>query len=344
MPGDDLRDALKQQNGEQLVHEAVANAKPWKPDGGKQIELTTMRDIAAEQLEVRRRGPLPRIGTGIPKLDKVLEGGFEFATFVLLAALSSHGKTAFALQTCHYIITQLKYAVVFVSIEMSKAQLADRTFSHVSSAPKDRWHELIERLETDTQRHFSDAAEFYVVDKIITLDDVEAAIRQAFEKGAKVAFVDYAGKISTGDRDDQNSAMQKVSARLNALAKEYDAIVICLGQLNKRVANRENLSPQMHDVQYGTNLVNDADYVLFNIWPHKVDKSNPFEDYLVIVAKNRNGQTDVGIKCKFNAPRQKITEAFPEYQPEPQPDRQEELKGWDDWNQQSEGGFYQEGE
>src|SRR5690606_15924082 len=98
----------------------------------------------------------------------------------------------------------------------------DRTFSHFSSAPKQNWHQLTERLEDDSNRHFSGAAEFHLVDRVMTLEDVEAAIRAAFEKGAKIAFVDYAGKIVTGSRDDPNTAMQKVSSTLTSLAKEYN--------------------------------------------------------------------------------------------------------------------------
>lgn len=201
----------------------------------------------------------------------------------------------------------------------------------------------MERLEDDTQRHFDGAEEFYLVGSICTLDDVELAVRTAFEKGAKIAFIDYAQKISTGNRDDMNAAMQKVSSRLSALAGEYQAVVVLLAQLNKRVAKRDDYTPQQDDVYYGTTLVNDADYWLSNIWPHKIDKKNAFEDYLILIGKNRNGDSGLGVKCKFNAPRQRITDAVHDcHEPEQTNERDAELVFWDDWNQQAEGGFYHE--
>lgn len=338
--GDDTRDALKQRDGEQLVRQCIEAARPWNTKPGCEVKLTTMRSVTQARLADHRKGPVPRIATGIPALDRTLEGGFDLGTMIVVAALSSHGKSAFALQTGHFVTTQLKMPALFVSIEMSLPQLADRTFSHISDAPKANWHRLIERLEEDSKRHFEGSEEFYLVGGIVTLEEVEAAIRTAFEKGAKIAFIDYAQKISTGNRDDMNAAMSKVSARMTALASEYNAVVVVLAQLNKRVTSREDFTPQMHDVYYGTSLTNDADYILFNVWPFKIDKKNPFENYLVLVGKNRNGDAGVGIQCKFNAPRQKITQRTPEATPEEAFEGSSQ-QSFGDWSEQQEGGFYE---
>lgn len=148
--GDDTRDALKQADGEKLVRDCIDQAKHWNASEQKQIKLTTFRQVTADRLATHRQGPVPRIATGIPALDKHLGGGFDLGTMAVVSALSSHGKSAWALQTGHFVTTQLKIPALFVSIEMSLPQLADRTFSHISDAPQ---AELAQAGGTFGRRH-----------------------------------------------------------------------------------------------------------------------------------------------------------------------------------------------
>jgi KaiC/GvpD/RAD55 family RecA-like ATPase len=269
----------------------------------------TLEAAVKSRLAEYRRGPIPRVALGIEKLDRLLQGGVPYGSFVVVGALSSHGKTAFALQCCHWITREQKQTVLFVSVEMSPSDLADRTLQFASDAPKENWHQLLERLEQDSKDHFRGAAPCTLVEGLSTLPEIEAEILRAFKDGCRVVIVDYAQLIDAAGREDTNATMRRVSATFKRLAKDHQAIVLCLAQVNKRVESREPMVPRLTDIEYGTKLGHDSDVTLFLIWPHKVDTSKPANEYQIFIEKNRNGQAKCAIQCRFNPPRQTITEA-----------------------------------
>ena len=308
--GDDARDVLKQHDGEQLLQQAIERAVPWMSVGSApDVRRVTMEQAVSERLAEYSRGPIPRVELGIPKLDRLLGGGIPYGSFVVVGALSSHGKTAFALQATHHITREQREQVTFLSVEMGVRELADRTISFASDAPRENWHMLIERLEHDTKNHFADAVPCVAVEGLSTLAEIEHELVGAFSGGTRVAIVDYAQLIDAGSRDETNAIMRRVSATMKRLAKENEAIIVCLAQLNKRVEERVPLVPRLTDIEYGTKLEHDADVVLFLVWPHRIDNSKPPNEYQIFIEKNRNGRSKVAINCEFVPPRQRITEA-----------------------------------
>jgi len=78
--------------------------------------------------------------TGFPKLDKALGGGFHADELIFLGAVSSLGKTNFALQIATNIAENGKDVLIF-SLEMSKNALNARTISrytHIQTVGTDK--------------------------------------------------------------------------------------------------------------------------------------------------------------------------------------------------------------
>lgn len=74
--------------------------------------------------------------TGFPKLDEKLDGGFIGEQLICLGAISSLGKTSFALQIATQIAEQEKDVLIF-SLEMSQNELNAKTisrYSHIQTA------------------------------------------------------------------------------------------------------------------------------------------------------------------------------------------------------------------
>ena len=301
--GDDARDVLKQKDGEQLLRRSIESAAPWRPSENGSARRITLEEATRERLKQYERGPIPKVSLGIPKLDRILDGGIAYGSLALIGALTSHGKTTFALQSAHSITGTQLLPILFVSIEMSADALAERTISYASDAPKENWHMLLEKLEQDTKTHFANAAPCHLVEGISSLEDVERELVKGFKDGCRIAIIDYAQLISAGSRDDTNAIMRRASATLKQVAKEYDAVVLCLAQLNKRVESRSPMVPRISDIDYGTKLGHDADVALLLMWPHRVDSKKPPHEYQIFVDKNRNGRSKVAIECKFNPPR-----------------------------------------
>ena len=95
------------------------------------LELTDQENGIGDLLQnikQAREGTLPIWKTGFTKLDELLDGGFLGGTLVLLGAISSLGKTTFALQIAENLALEGKDVLVF-SLEMSAKELNAKSIS-----------------------------------------------------------------------------------------------------------------------------------------------------------------------------------------------------------------------
>lgn len=95
------------------------------------LELTDQENGIGDLLKnikQAREGTLPIWKTGFAKLDELLDGGFLGGTLVLLGAISSLGKTTFALQIAENLALEGKDVLVF-SLEMSAKELNAKSIS-----------------------------------------------------------------------------------------------------------------------------------------------------------------------------------------------------------------------
>lgn len=97
----------------------------------KYLELTDQKSALDElvaHINTAQQGYLPIWATGFKKLDEKLDGGFLGGNLILLGAISSLGKTTFALQIAENIAASGKDVLIF-SLEMSKNELNAKSIS-----------------------------------------------------------------------------------------------------------------------------------------------------------------------------------------------------------------------
>lgn len=95
------------------------------------LEITSQKTALEELLadiNTAQQGYLPIWSTGFKKLDEKLDGGFLGGNLILLGAISSLGKTTFALQIAENIAASGKDVLIF-SLEMSKNELNAKSIS-----------------------------------------------------------------------------------------------------------------------------------------------------------------------------------------------------------------------
>lgn len=108
--------------------QAVTPPEPPKP------EPTPLEALEQFYNEIQSNRFEP-ITTGIEQLDKALQGGLERRTLVTLAAAPGAGKTAIA----QYILENMAkngHPVIYVNLEMDRAQLLSRSISRISHQMK----------------------------------------------------------------------------------------------------------------------------------------------------------------------------------------------------------------
>ena len=107
------------------------------PDEQLQYDITrylgitdnkTALDALKAEITTRRQGYGEVWATGFSELDAKLDGGFMGEQLIFLGAISSLGKTSFALQIATQIAEQGKDVLIF-SLEMSKNELNAKTIS-----------------------------------------------------------------------------------------------------------------------------------------------------------------------------------------------------------------------
>ena len=95
------------------------------------LKLTSQKTALDELLahiNTAQQGYLPMWATGFSQLDDKLDGGFLGGNLIVVGAISSLGKTTFALQIADQIAAQGKDVLIF-SLEMSKNELNAKSIS-----------------------------------------------------------------------------------------------------------------------------------------------------------------------------------------------------------------------
>jgi hypothetical protein len=194
---------------------------------------------------------------------------------------------------------------------MNSLTVGKRVLQFVVSTPETMWNTNRPKIEADVETHFSSRAECEVIENCRTAERVAEEIRELAAKGVKAIVVDYVQLLSSsGNRFETVTAN---SVTLRKVCTETGVLLIVLAQMSRAIEGRDSFVPKTSDLRESGQLEQDADVLLFLVWPWKLDSEKPKEEYVVFVAKNRNREiVDVVVQCRFDPARQKITGAGPD--------------------------------
>lgn len=247
------------------------------------------------------------VKSGLTKLDEIT-GGFHKSDLIIVAARPSMGKTAFALTIAKNAALRYKVPVAFFSLEMSTMQLALRLIcaearidAHLVRTGKLPNSEIAKLSRT---LYKLSEAPIYIDDSPLqTVLDIRAKVRRMVaERKVGLVMIDYLQLIKSPSNNKEQSREREVSiisSSLKALAKEANIPVIALAQLNRSVEQRSDKIPLLSDLRESGSIEQDADLVIFLHRPEyygiKQTKDGQSTEGIaqVIVAKHRNGPTDV---------------------------------------------------
>jgi replicative DNA helicase len=280
-----------------------------KPERSKPTRKS-LRDAVQQSIEHSATGKKNLIDLGIPALNRAIGGGAEFGEMIMIAARPSHGKSAIALQMIDQM-TSDGIACAFFSEEMNSLTVGKRVLQFVVSTPETMWNTNRPKIEADVETHFSSRAECEVIENCRTAERVAEEIRELAAKGVKAIVVDYVQLLSSsGNRFETVTAN---SVTLRKVCTETGVLLIVLAQMSRAIEGRDSFVPKTSDLRESGQLEQDADVLLFLVWPWKLDSEKPKEEYVVFIAKNRNREiVDVVVQCRFDPARQKITGAGPD--------------------------------
>lgn len=260
--------------------------------------------FAPTTAEVERAGP---ISTGFYDLDNAI-GGLHPSDFILLAARPAQGKTALALAIARHAAGKGVPTGLF-SLEMGADQISMRL---VAAETKLNVQALrLGKIDEDDWRYAEDACvelgklPLYVDDtpSMSVLDLRTRAKRLQYQYGCAFFVVDYLQLVLAGranSRYNREQEVAEVSRTLRALARETNAPLLVLSQLNRSAEHRRGGRPQLSDLRESGSIEQDADLVLLL---HSDDPTEEDDGAMqskprttpgtieVLIAKHRNGPT-----------------------------------------------------
>jgi replicative DNA helicase len=239
------------------------------------------------------------VPSGLTDLDS-LTSGFQNGEMVIIAARPSVGKTAFALNMARYMSIEAKHAVLFVSLEMGRIELAERMLAAQANVDQNYLRKGSLSIENTTKIEAAGnkmrQAPLFVDDSPDTTMLKIAAKARALKqtKGLRAVFIDYLQLIQPEDRRaPRQEQVAQISRRIKLLARELSIPVIALAQINRNSEGREGGVPRISDLRESGSLEQDADTVMLL---HRPERLNPAErpgEIDVMVEKQRSGPTGI---------------------------------------------------
>jgi replicative DNA helicase len=284
-------------------------------------EPASMKESVSDAIQAmidagKNKGRLLGLHTGINKLN-AYTSGWQRGDLIVIGGRPSMGKSIIGLRSAEFA-AQAGKKVLFFSLEMSKAQLSQRTIAGQARVPV----ELIRTGQTE-QSHID--AIYETAPKIATwdlkIDDsggltIEQicirAKRQHARYGLDLLIIDHLHLIKLHGKKNEVSEYGDITSSLKALAKQLNVPIVVLAQLSRKGAESDvPREPRLTDLRSSGSIEQDADIVVFIHRPHYYDRDKENPTYCkLILAKNRNGQAGVEIDCGFYGQYAEITDFY----------------------------------
>ncbi len=267
--------------------------------------IQAIRDVlhqAMDRMEARMRGEHTSGGvdTGFTELDALM-GGLHTSELIILAARPSMGKTAFAMNIAEYVSTKLRAATLFVSLEMSAVELADRL---LCSSARVNSHKLRNGTLSPDERKRLVRAAAEISEAPLFVDDapsrmvteIAAAARRIRRRESSLGLIviDYLQLIEPDNpKDPRQEQVARIARRLKGLARELEVPVLCLAQLNRQAEDSKDHIPRLSHLRESGAIEQDADVVMFvhreEYFRRGDDRDEVAGQAEIHIAKQRNG-------------------------------------------------------
>ena len=186
------------------------------------------------------------------------------------------GKTSLAMNIAENVAKDEDGCVLVFSLEMSSESLTSRMLASMAGISQQSFKSanLTDRQweKTIQQAKKLENMDIHIDDKPnISPMEIRAKARRLAKKhrnngGVKLIVIDYIQLMQMpGRTENRVNELSDISRSLKYLAKEVNAPVIVLSQLNRAVEQRPNKRPQMADLRDSGAIEQDADLSLIHI-------------------------------------------------------------------------------
>ena len=329
-----LQQSASVQTSEDDIFAAAETLSQKIKAGGQTVGESSLEAVlsdVAEEIEAdevaAKSGKSIQIGTGIPTLTRLLDGGWWKGDLIILAARPSVGKTALMLQFAKTAARNGKPVLIF-SLEMTKSRLGRRLILSTGQITKQEMRGASvdwDKFEK-AQGEISDLP-ISINDEVRTARGIVSRMTLAVNRGeCEMAMIDHLNmhKLEDSGNSSVSHKIGLITHEYKAAAKRLGIPIILLVQLNRDSA-KEKRPPELYDLRESGDIEQDADVVLMldQRWDAGMDKEAGDIPLLDIwVRKNREGAKGIRIPTRPNGTYTTFTElASASDYPQPPPER-----------------------
>lgn len=268
-------------------------------DGGPEnIKSILVRTVEKIDALYHNGDALTGLATGLTDLDE-MTSGLQPSDLVIVAGRPSMGKTTLVMNMAEHAAIKSGKPVVVFSMEMPSDSLAMRMMSSLGRIDQhkirtgklddDDWPRV-----TSAVHMLSEAALFIDDTPALSPAEMRARSRRIAKEHGSVGLivVDYLQlmKVPGFNAENRTAEISEISRSLKSLAKELQAPVIALSQLNRSLEQRADKRPVMSDLRESGAIEQDADLICFIYRDEVYNEDSPDKGTAeIIIAKQRNG-------------------------------------------------------
>ena len=279
--------------------------------------LSSIGEAAMELWDAARSGAPMAVGfdVGLSVFDENFANQMVVRGRLLaIAARPGVGKTALSLQMAIAIAKQAP--VTFWCGEMPEKELTGRVICSMADISNQRL--MAGRLDSQELARMREAVGYLSEVPIIfstksaaTMDTVNSAVAETASRfGAPGAiFLDYIQRMKARKKHaNTEGEIAEVIIDAKTLARDHDALVVALCQLNRDLEKDPSRRMKMSDLRGSGQLEQDADAILGLSRPILYDENAPPRLALLDVMKNRHGRSGDWIPLGFDGRSQTFTD------------------------------------
>lgn len=298
---------------------------------------------------INRNEEVEAIPTGFSNLDKVLDGGLYEGLYGI-GAISSLGKTTFALQIADYIAQYDKKPVLYFALEMGTYELMTKSISRITfenaqgeetlaqgtrSLLKGKWKQRYNKAQyANVMQSFKEYGDFYS-DVIIhdgsearpTIYDISETVNAYVARtGNKpVVIIDYLQILKpTNERGTDKANVTTSVNEMKKIATRYHIPVIVISSFNRLNYNSPvsmEAFKESGDIEYSTDVL--IGLQLKGVGTNDFDvneaKRRMPRNVEAVILKNRNGATGNTLQYAYYSMFNKFLDMDSMEEPERQP-------------------------
>lgn len=280
----------------------VFNIAEQRARGDGPVDIGTLLAQATDKLDklYHSKEAITGLSSGYKDLDN-LTSGLQPSDLIIVAGRPSMGKTIFAMNVAEHAAIKSGVPVLVFSMEMPGEALVMRMLSSLGSI--DQHKVRTGKLKDEDWPRVTSAIEMLSETKLFIDDtpaltpiDVRSRARRLAREHGQIGLVvvDYLQLMhAPSAKENRAVEVSEISRSLKALAKELNAPIIALSQLNRSLEARTDKRPIMSDLRESGSLEQDADLIIFlyrdEVYHPETAEKNKAE---IIIAKHRNGPID----------------------------------------------------